>query len=287
MKDHNEIDKGGAIMENTLFGYKCQECGQGTVFTKTFPEYAAKIKGYPFIVKDALVGICDKCGTEHFNASETDRWEQAFEEDRSKHYLTANEIQELRKSLGLSMEQFAFLIGTTRQSIFNWERPNRKTAQSRIADLIMKLVRESHSKGKIDVLNFLINDAEQLDVPIKLDDSFRLNPLILRAIKDYKTDQPGAFPLQQLAADTNERGNQDIMLVPDEGSPVGRLEYDFVTASLGMYLIKPLDFPMFMCEIYFFERPALPDQIGAGLYIWGLHTKERETKWQGRKGKAR
>jgi hypothetical protein len=24
-----------------------------------------------------------------------------------------------------------------------------------------------------------------------------------------------------------------------------------VTASLGMYLIKPLDFPMFMCEIYF------------------------------------
>jgi DNA-binding transcriptional regulator YiaG len=119
-------------------------------------------------VADARVGICDRCGAEHFDPNETLRWRSEFEEQQSQSYLAPPEIRELRKRLGLSMEQFAILIGCTRQSLYNWERSDRRSPQSRMADLFMRLVRESHSLGQIDVLRFLKAEAARsgLDLPV-------------------------------------------------------------------------------------------------------------------------
>ncbi len=81
------------------FGYKCQECGHGTVVDKLIPEYHTKIKGYPFVVKGAHIGVCDTCGAEHFDVLETQRWVSLFEAEHNKHFLSPQEIVELRKSL--------------------------------------------------------------------------------------------------------------------------------------------------------------------------------------------
>jgi len=148
----------GKRMETVEFGYKCQECGQGTVVVKLVPEYRAKIKGYPWTVQNARIGICDRCGAEHFDPNETLRWRTEFEGKQS--YLTPAEIRELRQRLGLSMEQFAILMGCTRQSLYNWERADRLSPQSRMADLFMRLIRESHSQGQIDVSSFLRGEAQ-------------------------------------------------------------------------------------------------------------------------------
>ena len=38
-----------------------------------------KIKGYPFIVDKAIIGVCDKCGAKHYSGVETKKWEELFE----------------------------------------------------------------------------------------------------------------------------------------------------------------------------------------------------------------
>ena len=61
-----------------LFEYSCPECGLGTVRTTKSQNYKTKIKGYPFIVDEAFIGICDNCKAKHFAPSETKRWEELF-----------------------------------------------------------------------------------------------------------------------------------------------------------------------------------------------------------------
>src|SRR2546427_10316736 len=48
-----------------VFGYKCQECGRGTVRSTNFAEYSTKIQGYPLLIRNATIGICDSCGAKH------------------------------------------------------------------------------------------------------------------------------------------------------------------------------------------------------------------------------
>ena len=103
-----------------LFEYPCPECGLGVVQTTQVRNYKTKIKGYPFIVDEALIGVCDRCQAESFAPEETKRWEELFSRslEARQAFLSPQEITELRKALGLSMEDFARLIGCTRQSIY-------------------------------------------------------------------------------------------------------------------------------------------------------------------------
>jgi YgiT-type zinc finger domain-containing protein len=58
------------------FNYTCQECGQGTVSEIIIPEYPTMIRGCLFVVTNASIGECDKCGAKHFSAIELRRWER-------------------------------------------------------------------------------------------------------------------------------------------------------------------------------------------------------------------
>lgn len=242
-------------MQSTIaFGYVCQECGEGTVLEQVFPKYSTKIKGYPFVVKDAQVGVCDRCGAEHFAAQETSRWEEQFETEHAKHYMQPKEIRELQQALGTTMEQFASLIGCTRQSLYNWQRRDRRKPQSRMADVLMKLVRESHAKKQVDVLQFLIHESRRFGIEIELAASngdTNKSPMILRAI----LMSPAAFDTKtaesmQLAADTTEE-EPIVALESEEGNSVGTLSYDFGTASLDLELKTTLDFDRFDATIRF------------------------------------
>lgn len=153
------------------FGYKCPECGKGYVRPKEFVNYKTKIDNQLFIVPKAIIGVCDVCEAKNFDPQERRRWICLFNEElESKHaVLNSEDIIKIRKALGLSMENFAHLIGCTRQSIYNWENRKRKIPQSRMADLLLKLINDRiYNKDKIDVLEFLLTEARKSKVNIKL-----------------------------------------------------------------------------------------------------------------------
>ena len=153
-----------------MFEYACPGCGRGTVQTRRILNYKTKIKGYPFVVQEALIGECDQCGAHSFAPQETKRWEELFTNslEAQQAFLSPEEIRELRESLGLSMEDFARLIGTTRQSISTWEKEGRRSPPLRTADLLMKIVRQSLSTEPVDILPFLLEEARKWGIVIQV-----------------------------------------------------------------------------------------------------------------------
>lgn len=237
-------------METVEFGYKCQECGQGTVVEKLVPEYKTKIKGYPWTVQNARIGVCNRCGAEHFDPNETLRWRTEFEEKQS--YLTPAEIRELRQRLGLSMEQFAILMGCTRQSLYNWERGGRLSPQSRMADLFMRLVRDSHTRGQIDVLSFLT--AEAANAGFSLPGSSRPRPVapILTFARRVPLSHMSNYAHQPVALAADSEGREEaVVLMTEDDQSIARLSYDYEKAALNLGFLQAVPFAQFDAEIRF------------------------------------
>ena len=142
-----------------MFNYICEECGKGTVKKKVFENYQTKIKGYPFVVDKAVIGVCDQCGARHFDANETKRWKKLYNKDLElKHIsLLSDEIEATRKSLGLLMKEFVYLIGRTHQLVYNGEKKDREKPQSMMADLFIKLIYLSCKGEKVDIVTTLLN----------------------------------------------------------------------------------------------------------------------------------
>ncbi len=221
-----------------MFGYKCEECGIGIVHAKTVEGYRTRILGYPFVVPHAVIGVCDHCGAHHFSSREAKRWEDAFYRavEDGKVFLGAEEISSIRSRLGLSREEFALAIGCTRQSLHNWERVDRKRPQSRMADLMIKLVDESRRLGNVDVLRFLVEQARNLGVDIRL----RRTNTSATTIR-FKVVQASSAPASsqhaavQLAAAEAEPGGYRI---EDEvGNTIGGLRFDYKNGDLYLTVV--------------------------------------------------
>ena len=151
-----------------MFGYTCEECHQGTVRKTIIPNFPTKFENVPFIVPEAVIGVCDRCGGQHFNGKEYLRWKQLFQEWRQQEgaILSAQEIRQLREGLGLSKAGFAALLGTTRQSLYHWEKDDREVPQSRMVDSFLKLVRAGLQEGEVDVVAFLREEARRAGIDI-------------------------------------------------------------------------------------------------------------------------
>jgi putative zinc finger/helix-turn-helix YgiT family protein len=168
-----------------MFDFLCEECGKGKVRKRTVQNFATKVRGYPFVVPVAVVGGCDNCGAQIFDPQEVRRWNELFaaQLDRRGDLLTPQQIRSIREQLGLSIGDFAKLIGSTRQSVYNWEREERKSPQIRLVDLLLKLIRESRALGKVDVPLFLRVQAKAVganvtikaasDIPSELEEKRR------------------------------------------------------------------------------------------------------------------
>jgi len=239
-------------MPKVAFGYRCQECGQGTVLEKIFPEYKTKVKGYPLVVENARIGVCDHCGAEHFDPNETVRWRALLQEKQLESYLQPDDIKNLRKELGLPMEQFAILLGCTRQSLHNWERSDRIVPQSRMADLFMRLIRDSRSLGQLDVLGYLRAEAEKLGFHLAVSPKAKpIAPIIVFAHKtSAKSFVSRAYAPPALAADT-EAGPEAIVLVTEHNQPIARLFYDYTGATLTLLFLHDVPFAKFDADIEF------------------------------------
>ena len=149
-----------------MTSYVCPECGKGKVSNEVRKDFRTKVRGNSFVVPEAQIGVCDNCHKEFFNPKEVRRWAEVYDEllKRSGKLLAADEIVRIRKKLDISGGDFGLLLGCTRQTVYNWERPDRKAPQLRMADLLVRLVDKSVSEGAIDVLLFLRNQAGALGV---------------------------------------------------------------------------------------------------------------------------
>lgn len=50
-----------ALQPKELFGYECPVCGLGTIRTQ-IRDYRFCKGGREYLLKDALLGVCDRCG---------------------------------------------------------------------------------------------------------------------------------------------------------------------------------------------------------------------------------
>lgn len=256
-----------------MFDYMCQECGQGTVKEKRIKNCRTRIKGYPFTVPEAIIGICDSCKAEHFAAEETKRWEELFSQslEKEKLFLLPQDIERVRKAVGLSMENFALLIGSTRQSLYNWENGKRSRPQSRIADLLIKLVDKSRSEKEINVLDFLIKEARKLGVVIKIPMEVKVTEsaksLVLR-VKQIAEQliAPRSTERLGLAAE-QETGRKISVVESQDGEILGELKYDYENAILILEVkkedfdVSPYSFEIIMNDGQFIknESPEITD----------------------------
>lgn len=148
----------------------CPVCGKGTIKVKIIRNYKTRIRGYPFTVPQACIGICDQCGEHIFTAKETQCWEELFDQSLEERHalLKPAEITQLRERLGLSKKDFAYLLGVSLRSIHHWENPERKTPPSRGADLMMRLVQRELDNGSVDVIELLLEEAKKWGVAIQV-----------------------------------------------------------------------------------------------------------------------
>ncbi|HEY3313670.1 MAG TPA: helix-turn-helix domain-containing protein [Bacillota bacterium] len=263
-------------MSLPTFGYPCQECGQGIVEPKVRPKYETKIHGHPFVVENAVIGVCNKCDAEHFSSAERERWEQLFEESHRHLYLSPGQIRELRQSLGLTTEQFAQLIGSTRQSIYNWELPNRKSNQSRTADLLFRLVSESWQTGKVEVIAFLTQRAKEWGHELHLQGGNEGDTTFWLKVQcsPLKEETPA---YAKLAADSG--GDRMIRVLRDaSGRACGEISYDFAEGALAVELYdghgdRPVDMEVVYTDGARNTVPGLDLSTGRSTFLKGVSPK--------------
>ncbi len=62
----------------------CPECHKGLINPLCIPNHEAKIGGVKYIIKDASVAKCDKCGFLAVTAEELKRWREHGHRHRGK-----------------------------------------------------------------------------------------------------------------------------------------------------------------------------------------------------------
>jgi putative zinc finger/helix-turn-helix YgiT family protein len=136
---------------------RCASCGKGEIQFQNIKDFKTNVRGVPFTLPEARVGVCSSCGARFYSPTEIRRWQQLVDAQQvsTGRLLGPEEIEDIRQALGLSINSFAALLGSTRQSVYNWERKDRKGPQLRLVDLLLRLIRESTTNGTVNVLQFL------------------------------------------------------------------------------------------------------------------------------------
>ena len=99
-------------MKIPKFNYKCPECRKGVVRTKKFKNYPTKVKGIPFLVPFAYIGVCSSCGKKNYKPTERRRWEKIFYSKASQR-KALREWEKKAKGLGFEVKRVVLLTRKT------------------------------------------------------------------------------------------------------------------------------------------------------------------------------
>src|SRR6267142_1441274 len=103
---------------------QCPKCVGGEMELVTQPTYVTQIKGARVEVPNAQFWRCSLCGEKSVSASELRRWESIAHAIVASSLPSAANVKSIRERLGLSVSDFAAILGVTRQTIYSWERPD-------------------------------------------------------------------------------------------------------------------------------------------------------------------
>lgn len=148
---------------------QCAICGSENIKrlenqTQTV-EFRVGNKTKKFTLDGISYDKCQDCGEEYLNPDdariEFGKLRQALAQDRKKKgLLTAEEIKEIRESLGFSQAQFEKILGLGAKSFARWE--TYRTDQSRAADLLLRAIKKGGKeflKSLLDEQNIKKKDA--------------------------------------------------------------------------------------------------------------------------------
>lgn len=148
---------------------KCPECKEGTIHKVIIEAYRAKLKGISFPVKNAEIGKCDSCDAELYSAKEIRRWERLLDEYLISEDLVPNskQISDIREKLGLSVIDFAKLLGVTRQTVYGWENDKVKPLTIGPTSLLLSLLNEEQNGNIRGIVDFVIKVAQERGIEIQ------------------------------------------------------------------------------------------------------------------------
>ncbi len=134
---------------------KCDHCHTGLVIKRDIFDYKTKVRGVELSVPVAHVRICDNCETVYVPARELRRWDDLLLEQDPIKSPSPQEIRQLRISLGMSVNDFAMFLRTTRQSIYSWENVKTVISPIRPIAVLLALVQASLENGSVDAISML------------------------------------------------------------------------------------------------------------------------------------
>lgn len=140
---------------------KCPSCGKEEMRLQVVADYETRLGGVPVVVPDARIGTCANCGETLVCADELERWRdlQRQQLQDAGQVPSAREVSRTRESLGLSVSDFAVLMGVSRQTIHAWERQDGRGMQFGPASLLVDLLREQLSGELTGICRALVAAA--------------------------------------------------------------------------------------------------------------------------------
>lgn len=134
---------------------KCDTCHEGLIVPRDIINYRAKVSGVELTIPIAHLRVCENCGAIYFPAKELRRWNDLLLELDPLRTPTPEEIRKLRERLGMSVNEFATFLRSTRQSVYSWENSNNVIRPIRPIAILLSIVQASLDKGAIDIVALL------------------------------------------------------------------------------------------------------------------------------------
>jgi DNA-binding transcriptional regulator YiaG len=140
--------------------FPCPECGKGRMEEVIVPSYRTSIKGVPCIIPNARVFRCTNCQQISAAFEEMRRWEQCCDDNASATGVVPSydRVRAIRATTGLSVSQFATLLGVTRQTVHAWERDSHGVKSFGPASILLLLL-EAESCGRVTGVSALLRDC--------------------------------------------------------------------------------------------------------------------------------
>ena len=142
---------------------KCPSCGVNKMEEKIISEFHTKLGGVPFVVSNAKILECEKCGERIYDAKEIKRWEKELQKQlqTNAHLVTSKDVKEIQEGLNLNVTDFARLFGVTRQTVYAWEDEKNAGIQLGPAALLIRLLMEEREGQMKGIYSFLLELANK------------------------------------------------------------------------------------------------------------------------------
>ena len=146
-----------------MASFKCPACGKGRMETQIVPNFETQFEGFTIQVKDAEISQCTHCGEQSYGAQELQRWKEIKLAKLAElnQIPSADVVKWVREHRGLSVSDFASLLGVTRQTVHSWERAEGGGMRFGPAAMLVCLLNSESHDDADHVFSYLVRLARE------------------------------------------------------------------------------------------------------------------------------